>query len=94
MMAYMGRLHPERCAPLSDFRYTKVWVGNSWVEARLCSSRACWPLAPITFALGATRKSSFFHTYHMLGTPDFTGSLTGSLQFSLEHSPGLKYMKG
>ena len=36
----------------------------------VCSSRA---LAP-NFCSWATRKSQFFHTNHMLGTLDFTGS--------------------
>ena len=38
-----------------------------------CSSRARWPLAP-NFCSWATRKSQIFHTNHMLGTLDFTGS--------------------
>ena len=41
--------------------------------ARLCSNRAWWPLAP-KFCSWATRKSYFFHTNHVLGTLDFTGS--------------------
>ena len=39
----------------------------------LCSSRARWPLAP-NFCFWATRKSQIFHTNHMLGSLDFTGS--------------------
>ena len=38
-----------------------------------CSSRARWALAP-NFCSWATRKSQIFHTNHMLGTLDFTGS--------------------
>ena len=38
-----------------------------------CSNRARWPLAP-NFYARATRKSQIFHTKHMLGTLDFTGS--------------------
>ena len=38
-----------------------------------CSSRARWALAP-NFCSWATRKSQIFHTNHMLGTPDFTGT--------------------
>ena len=40
---------------------------------RLCSNRAQWPLAP-NFCPQATGNSQFFHTNHMLGTLDFTGS--------------------
>ena len=39
----------------------------------LCSSRARWPLAT-NFCSRATRKSQIFHTNHMLGILDFTGS--------------------
>ena len=41
--------------------------------SRLCSNRVRWPLAP-NFCSWATRKSYFFHTNHMLGNLDFTGS--------------------
>ena len=41
--------------------------------SRLCSSRALWPLAP-NCCPRATRSSQYFHTNHMLGTLDFTGS--------------------
>ena len=40
---------------------------------RLCSSRARWPQAP-NFCSWVTRKSQIFHTNHMLGSLDFTGS--------------------
>ena len=46
---------------------------NIQIHAGLCSSRARWPLAP-NFCCWATRKSQIFHTNHMLGTLDFTGS--------------------
>ena len=39
----------------------------------LCSSRPRWPLPP-NFCSRATRKSQIFHTNHMLGTLNFTGS--------------------
>ena len=46
---------------------------NFGLNARLCSSRARWPLGP-NFCPRATRKSQIFHTNHMLGTLDFTVS--------------------
>ena len=44
------------------------------------------------FCSQATGKSYFFHTNHMLGAPDFTGSehCMGALHFSLEHSLGVE----
>ena len=41
--------------------------------AGLCSSRTQWPVVP-NFCSLLTRKICFFHTNHMLGTLDFTGS--------------------
>ena len=46
---------------------------NEKLSAGLCSSRARWPLTP-NFCSLATRKSHIFHTNHMLGALDFTGS--------------------
>ena len=43
------------------------------LKAGLCSSGAWSPLAP-NFCSRVTRKSQIFHTNHMLGTLDFTGS--------------------
>ena len=54
--------------------------------SRLCSSRAQWPLAP-NFCSWATRKSYFFHTNHMLGTRDFTGSEPGLPSIFLRAQP-------
>ena len=42
-----------------------------WLSARLCSSRAQWPLAPINFCSGATTKSSFFQTVIYAGHPRY-----------------------
>ena len=53
----------------------------------LCSSRARWPLAP-NFCSRATRKSQIFHTNHMLGTLDFTGSEHWA-PFNFPQSPAL-----
>ena len=43
------------------------------IHTGLCSSRSQWPLAA-NFCSWATRTSQVFHTNHMLGTLDFTGS--------------------
>ena len=43
------------------------------LKAGLCSSGARSPLVP-NFCSRVTRKSQIFHTNHMLGTLDFTGS--------------------
>ena len=55
-------------------------------RAGLCSSRARWPMVP-NFCSQATRKSYYFHTNHMLGTLDFTGSeRRAPFNFPLGHS--------
>ena len=46
---------------------------QSLVFARLCSSRAWWPVGP-NFCSRVTRKSLLFHRNHVLGTLDFTTS--------------------
>ena len=57
----------------------------------LCSSRAQWPPAP-NFCLWATGKSQFFHTNHMLGTLDFTGS-EHRAPFNSPQSTALPYLR-
>ena len=57
----------------------------------LCSSRAQWPPAP-NFCLLATGKSQFFHTNHMLGTLDFTGS-EHRAPFNSPQSTALPYLR-
>ena len=46
---------------------------QSLVFARLCSSRAWWPVGP-NFCSRVTRKSLLFHRNHALGTLDFKTS--------------------
>ena len=73
---HLKQMNILQCCPTINVRckaLTNQNLSPASIFRGLCSCRALWPQAP-NFCPQATRKSQIFHTNHMLGTLNFTGS--------------------